>query len=68
MRKQRYPIFWLVLLALIFTTTIFSSLLAPFEPNVMDMNQIYQAPNATHLLGTDQLGRDVLSRLLVGGR
>ncbi|UZM97573.1 hypothetical protein OL548_20845 [Lysinibacillus sp. MHQ-1] len=31
------------------------------------MNQIYQAPNATHLLGTDQLGRDVLSRLLVGG-
>ncbi|QTB28991.1 ABC transporter permease [Lysinibacillus sphaericus] len=68
MRKQRYPIFWLVLLALIFTTTIFSSLLAPFEPNVMDMNQIYQAPNATHLLGTDQLGRDVLSRLLVGGK
>ncbi|MED4888358.1 ABC transporter permease [Lysinibacillus fusiformis] len=69
MRKQRkYPIFWFVLLALIFTTTIFSSLLVPFEPNVMDMNQIYQAPNATHLLGTDQLGRDVLSRLLVGGK
>ncbi len=69
MRKQRkYPIFWFVLLALILTMTIFSSLLAPFEPNVMDMNQIYQAPNAAHLLGTDQLGRDVLSRLLVGGK
>ncbi|WP_336634778.1 ABC transporter permease [Lysinibacillus fusiformis] len=69
MRKQRkYPIFWLVLLALICTTTIFSSLVAPFEPNMMDMNQIYQAPNAIHLLGTDQLGRDVLSRLLVGGK
>ncbi|MFJ5766669.1 ABC transporter permease [Lysinibacillus sp. NPDC093210] len=69
MRKRRkLPLFWLALLCIILGTTIFSSLLAPFEPNAMDMNQIYEAPNLTHLLGTDQLGRDVLSRILIGGK
>ncbi|MFJ7666490.1 ABC transporter permease [Lysinibacillus sp. NPDC097195] len=69
MRKQRkIPIVWIALLCIIFGTTLFSSLLSPFEPNAMDMNHIYEAPNLTHLLGTDQLGRDVLSRILVGGK
>lgn len=69
MRKQRkISIFWLVILCIIFTVTIFSSFLAPYEPNAMDMNHTYEAPTPIHLLGTDQLGRDVLSRLLVGGR
>lgn len=69
MRKQQKKTFvWLSLLGIIVGTTLFSSLLAPFEPNAMDMNHIYEAPNLTHLLGTDQLGRDVLSRILVGGK
>lgn len=67
-KQRKFPIFWLVLLAFIFGLTLFSSILAPFEPNAMDMNHIYEAPNTTHFLGTDQLGRDVLSRLLIGGR
>lgn len=69
MRKQRKSTFvWLALLGIIVGTTLFSSLLAPYDPNAMDMNHIYEAPNLTHLLGTDQLGRDVLSRILVGGK
>lgn len=69
MRKQlKIPLVWLALLGIIVGTSLFSSLLAPFEPNAMDMNHIYEAPNLNHLLGTDQLGRDVLSRLLVGGK
>ncbi|WP_409369562.1 ABC transporter permease [Lysinibacillus sp. 38-6] len=69
MRKQRKSTFvWLALLGIIVGTTLFSSLLAPFDPNAIDMNHIYEAPNLTHLLGTDQLGRDVLSRILVGGK
>ena len=60
--------FWLIILAIIFVSTAFSSFLAPYEPNSMDMNSIYAAPSGDHLLGTDQLGRDVLSRLLVGGK
>ena len=66
--QRKMPIVWFVLLALLSGLTIFSSFLVPFEPNSMDMNHIYEAPNGTHILGTDQLGRDVLSRLLVGGK
>ncbi|MGK4115596.1 ABC transporter permease [Lysinibacillus capsici] len=67
-KEQKMLIFWLVILGLLVGFTLFSSWLVPFEPNAMDMNHIYEAPNGIHLLGTDQLGRDVLSRLLVGGR
>ena len=42
--------------------------LAPFDPTLPDADTIQLAPSATHLLGTDSLGRDVLSRTLYGGR
>ena len=69
MRKQRkMPLIWFVLLCIIFSATIFSSQLAPYDPNAMDMNHIYEAPHGVHILGTDQLGRDVFSRILIGGK
>ncbi|HWP50512.1 MAG TPA: ABC transporter permease [Clostridia bacterium] len=43
-------------------------LIAPFDPNKIDMAVRLQGPNAVHLLGTDSLGRDMLSRVLYGGR
>jgi peptide/nickel transport system permease protein len=43
-------------------------LLAPFGPRVQDLDHALASPSATHWLGTDSLGRDVLSRLLYGGR
>lgn len=42
--------------------------LAPYPPDAVDLTQLRVAPNAAHWLGTDDLGRDVLSRLLFGGR
>jgi len=42
--------------------------LAPFDPTALDVNSILQPPGAAHLLGTDSLGRDVLSRMLYGAR
>jgi peptide/nickel transport system permease protein len=40
----------------------------PHSPTRTNARSVLQAPSATHLLGTDELGRDVLARLLVGGR
>lgn len=40
----------------------------PYHPNDIDLKNMEAAPNAAHWLGTDALGRDVLARLLYGGR
>ncbi|MGI9625801.1 MAG: peptide ABC transporter permease, partial [Longimicrobiales bacterium] len=43
-------------------------LLTSFEPDAIDLSSIRQPPSATHLLGTDDLGRDLWARILYGGR
>jgi peptide/nickel transport system permease protein len=42
--------------------------LAPYDPNAIDYRALRKPPSATHLLGTDEVGRDVLSRVLWGAR
>lgn len=57
-----------VILLIVITAIIAAPLLAPFPPNAQDLLRPLETPSATHPLGTDELGRDVLSRLLYGGR
>ncbi|MCJ2163569.1 ABC transporter permease [Pseudodesulfovibrio sp. S3] len=47
---------------------VFAPLIAPFDPNVINVDALLLPPSATHLMGTDALGRDVFSRILFGGR
>ena len=56
------------LLAVILLSGLFAPLLAPYDPNAIDMSVKLQRFSAEHLLGTDALGRDMLSRVLYGGR
>ena len=42
--------------------------LAPFDPSAIDYRAVRKAPSAAHRLGTDEVGRDVLSRVLWGAR
>jgi peptide/nickel transport system permease protein len=58
----------LVLLAVLVLVCILGSTLAPYSPESMDFAGRFAAPGVKHWLGADQLGRDVLSRLLVGAR
>jgi len=55
------------LLAIV-TASVLAAVIAPYDPNALDMQQTLAAPSMEHPLGTDQLGRDVLSRILYGGR
>lgn len=55
-------------LLLIVLATVFAGVIAPYNPNILDMQHMLAQPSADHPLGTDQLGRDVLSRVLHGGR
>jgi peptide/nickel transport system permease protein len=47
---------------------LFSPFFAPFDFKAMNANAILSLPDATHWLGTDQLGRDILTRTIMGGR
>ena len=56
------------LVALILIASLFSAQLAPYDTYVTDPQLILKAPSAEHLLGTDNYGRDILSRILVGAK
>ena len=58
----------LVILAVVILLSVFGSALAPQNPLTINANALFQGPSAHHLLGTDYLGRDVLSRLMAGTR
>ncbi|KQL46410.1 nickel transporter permease NikC [Brevibacillus choshinensis] len=58
--------FCVLLLALIVLTGLFAPLLAPNDPNFVDLKHKLESPSAAYPLGTDQLGRCVFSRLLYG--
>jgi len=47
---------------------LFPQLIAPYNPTTFDYNAILQAPSAQHWFGTDNFGRDVLSRVVYGSR
>jgi peptide/nickel transport system permease protein len=57
-----------ILLLVIVVSALAATWLAPFSPTQLSIMQRLKAPDALHLLGTDDLGRDVLSRLLFAGQ
>ena len=58
----------LCLVVLMVVSALFASLIAPYDPIQLNIMDRLQAPSASHLLGTDQLGRDLFSRVLFGGQ
>lgn len=71
MRKRNISpqlIFAAVLLAVILLSNLLAPWISPYDPTAIDMRAALQGPSAAHWLGTDALGRDMLSRVLYGGR
>ena len=54
------------MLAVIVVVALFSPFLAPYDPGASSFSESYQKPSATHWFGTDNLGRDILSRVVSG--
>src|ERR1700722_18671611 len=65
---QRWAIGGLIFLIIVIAAAIFAPLVAPHPPNAQDINAINAGPTWSHWLGTDDLGRDILSRLIWGAR
>lgn len=58
----------LCLVTLMVVSALFAALLAPYDPIALNIMDRLQGPSWNHLLGTDQLGRDLFSRVLFGGQ
>lgn len=70
-RRRRPRILYLaslVVLGAIVLAAIFAPFVAPYDPDAVDFTSFLAPPSAAHWLGTDSLGRDLLSRLIFGGR
>jgi peptide/nickel transport system permease protein len=66
--KNPTAMFGLILFLIISILAIFAPLVAPFSPTEMDLNAMYAKPSLKHLCGCDEVGRDILSRLIYGAR
>jgi peptide/nickel transport system permease protein len=65
----RWIVIFGIFIVLAFTIiAIFAPLIAPYDPNAPDYSAVTQTTSKEHLLGTDELGRDALSRLIFGTR
>jgi peptide/nickel transport system permease protein len=65
---SRVAVIGLILVLFWVLAAIFAPLLTPYSPSAQDGNAQNQGPSARHILGTDDLGRDMWSRLLYGAR
>ncbi len=67
-KKRRMAVGGLTLILITFLIAGFASFLAPYDPGKTEVSMKLKAPSFQHLLGTDQLGRDIFSRMLYGSR
>lgn len=72
-RSRRKPgriVVWLswIILGLVVLATAFAGLIAPLDPNAQNLDDILLPVSSAHLLGTDDLGRDIFSRVIHGTR
>jgi len=66
--RNKTAVLGLVLAAFLVMIALLAPLLAPYDPLVQDVRNMLSPPNKQHLFGTDDLGRDVFSRVLYGAR
>jgi len=68
LRKNRIALVGAAIVALLLVVAIFADVLAPHSATTADQTRTFQRPSWAHPLGTDQLGRDMLSRIIHGSR
>lgn len=66
--RRPLAVIGLVIVVLVLLVALFAPQLAPYDPTKPDFTAILQAPSAKYMLGTDEIGRDLMSRLIYGAR
>jgi len=68
LRRHRLAVASLVIVSVMTLVCFAAPLIAPYEFDAIDLDNIRRAPSPAHWMGTDDLGRDLFSRVLFGGR
>lgn len=66
--KNKSAMFCLAVVLFLSVLAIFAPYIIPYDYDAISVSEAFQTPNAQHWLGTDDLGRDIFSRLIYGGR
>ena len=67
-RRNRLAMVGLLFVILLALLAIFAPLVSPYNPYIVDLDQQLLPPSLHHWLGTDNFGRDVLTRIIYGAR
>ncbi len=68
LRKDKLAVFGLIVLSLFTLAAVCAPFITKYDPAAQNLLNTYQPPSSEHWLGTDELGRDVFTRFLYGGR
>jgi peptide/nickel transport system permease protein len=68
LRANRFAVAGGIVVLLLLAISLLAPLLTPYEPDALDAYQVLLAPSGQHWFGTDELGRDVFTRVLYGAR
>lgn len=66
--KNKVAMVGLFIFLILVLSALLAPVLTPYDPYTMDFTQINKPPSGEHLMGTDEVGRDYLTRILYGGR
>jgi len=67
-KNNKMTLFAAIVLGIIVLSAVLAPVVSPHDPNQINMGEELQSPSWKYLLGTDEFGRDVLSRIIHGGR
>lgn len=68
LRKNKLALVGIIAFSIVGLVALLSPLISPYDPLMQSFSDMFNGPGGTHLLGTDDLGRDLLSRILWGAR
>jgi peptide/nickel transport system permease protein len=66
--RNRLSVMGAMIVLSLITVSLLAPFIAPYDPTAIDVYNVLSPPGKTHLLGTDELGRDLLSRIIWGSR
>ncbi|OOM82090.1 glutathione transport system permease protein GsiD [Clostridium puniceum] len=68
LKRNKLAVFGAVILSFLILLSVIAPIISPYGRDTVDLLNIESAPTAKHILGTDELGRDIFTRLIYGGQ